>query len=380
MVKNGASGAGGGVAAVNNANKVANNHNGAPSLAHSQQNQEDQILEVNLIGPNHNGTPDNVSGDFSEFLDTGQLSDIVMRCSDGRYVECHRLVLAARANNLRHFLCGRNYLVSELVFRNCVKFEHLQALVNLIYRGHINGANHQITSTLWKLFKIFGVRVTAQCFASDQNGQKELVHQLKYESVETNVERGALKFEKIIKEFRSETRRKVRRQPSARNGGRGVDGVPVSIRKKKSGPAGVIVISDDEQAEWSSASCSSSVSSLSSSSSEASRNGFDGADAEIEPQATPPLTTTTTMAPVKRAGVRPKPHNGHQKVPTMTGTTSTGKNNPNGAMKVTRNGHATNNTGKNCKLKLIGREMGGSWWGTRPKIPQIQRSEIYRLF
>lgn len=229
--------------------------------------QEDEILEVNLIGVNEDGAPDNVLGDFTEFLETGQLSDMVMRCSDGRFIECHRLVLAARARNLRHFMCGRNFLVTELVFRSCVKFEHLKALVNLIYRGHINGQDHQITSTLWKLFKIFGVRVTAKCFKA-KNGQKELAHQLKHDSVENDMEKGAMKFEKIIQEFRSETRRKTRR---AKVGGGGAgdvpagEGVPNGEKRKTERQPGVIVISDDD---WSSASCSSSVSSLSSSSSE----------------------------------------------------------------------------------------------------------------
>lgn len=247
----------------NSAGTVAANGTGV-------QKQEDEILEVNLIGVNDNGEPDNVLGDFTEFLDTSQLSDIVMRCSDGRFIECHRLMLAARARNLRHFICGRNFLVTELVFRSCVKFEHLQALVNLIYRGHINGHDHQITSTLWKLFKIFGVRVTAKCYKA-MNGQKELAHQLKHDSVENDVDKGAMKFEKIIQEFRSETRRKTRRgrviaaKPEAGEGAHNEDLGQVKQKRKSERQPGVIVISDDD---WSSASCSSSVSSLSSSSSE----------------------------------------------------------------------------------------------------------------
>ena len=119
-------------------NGVPVSTNGSAGASAGAQKQEDEILEVNLIGVNENGTPDNVLGDFTEFLDSGQLSDIIMRCSDGRFIECHRLMLAARARNLRHFVCGRNFLVTELVFRSCVKFEHLQALTNLIYRGQIN--------------------------------------------------------------------------------------------------------------------------------------------------------------------------------------------------------------------------------------------------
>lgn len=255
---------------THSAGAVATTNGGSGNGNHKQ---EDEILEVNLIGVNENGTPDNVLGDFTEFLATGQLSDMVMRCADGRFIECHRLMLAARAKNLRHFICGRNYLITELVFRNCVKFEHLQALVNLIYRGHINGQDHQITSTLWKLFKIFGVRVTAKCFKSSQNGQKELAHQLKYDSVENDVEKGALKFEKIIQEYRSETRRKTRRRDTgnvsmASTAEEVHNSSPGGQNKRKIKPArppGVIVISDDD---WSSASCSSSVSSLSSSSSD----------------------------------------------------------------------------------------------------------------
>lgn len=265
---------------VKNGSNNYGNGGGVPASG-VQKQQEDEILEVNLIGVNDNGTPDNVLGDFTEFLDTGQLSDMVMRCSDGRFIECHRLMLAARARNLRHFMCGRNFQITELVFRNCVKFDHLQALVNLIYRGRINGQDHQITSTLWKLFKIFGVRVTAKCFKN-----KELAHELKYDSVEGNAEKGAMKFEKIIREFRSETRRNVRRRPSATNGAataggeemrptglkEGEDVATAKPSKRKHAtarPPGVIVISDDEQGgEWSSASCSSSISSLSSSSSE----------------------------------------------------------------------------------------------------------------
>lgn len=230
--------------------------------------QEDEILEVNLIETSDSENSSGL-GDFTEFLETGQLSDMVMRCSDGRFIECHRLVLAARARNLKHFVCGRNLLVTEFVFRSCVKFEHLQALINLIYRGHINGHDHQITSTLWKLFKIFGVRVTAKCFKGLKNGQKELAHQLKHDTVEADVEKGAMKFEKIIQEFRTETRRTTRR---LKTGSAGLLAEKTALngqvcKEKKTGQPGVIVISDED--DWSSASCNSSVSSLSSSSSEA---------------------------------------------------------------------------------------------------------------
>lgn len=239
---------------------------------------DDEVLEVNLISAQCD------LGDFTEFLDTGQLADIVLRCSDGRFIDCHRLVLAARARNLRHF-CGPNFLVTELVFRNCVKFEHLQALVNLLYRGHITGKEHQITSTLWKLFKIFGVRVAAKCFRTNaKSGQRELAHELKYMGDE-DVEKGAAKFEKIVHEFRSETRRRRRRNDPQRgeNGtattgktGTGVAAATTttgaSSRNSGSGKQRVIVISDDdEQGVWSSASCTSSVSSLSSSSSDGER-------------------------------------------------------------------------------------------------------------
>lgn len=229
----------------------------------------DEVLEVNLIGENG---PENVSGEFAEFLETSQLSDLVIRCSDGRFIECHRLLLAARARNLRHFMSASGqFNLTELVFRNCVKFEHIQALVSLIYRGHINGQDHQITSTLWKLFKIFGIRVTAKCFKNSSSGSKELAHELKYDSVELNAEKGAAKFEKIIREFRSETRKRTRRRPSATTENADKSGVETGktkSRKTATRPPGVIVISDEEQEEWSSASCSSSVSSLSSSSSD----------------------------------------------------------------------------------------------------------------
>lgn len=129
---------------IKNGNSAGGTSNGvAGAVPVAGQKQEDEILEVNLIGVNGGGEPDNVLGDFTEFLDSGQFSDLVMRCSDGRFIECHRLVLAARARNLRHFVCGRNFSITELVFRSCVKFEHLQALVSLIYRGHINGQDHQ---------------------------------------------------------------------------------------------------------------------------------------------------------------------------------------------------------------------------------------------
>lgn len=288
-----------------------------------QKQQEDEILEVNLIGVNDD------LGDFTEFLDTGQLSDMVMRCSDGRFIECHRLMLAARARNLRHFMCGRNFQITELVFRNCVKFDHLQALVNLIYRGRINGQDHQITSTLWKLFKIFGVRVTAKCFKN-----KELAHELKYDSVEGNAEKGAMKFEKIIREFRSETRRKTRRRPSATgNGAVAANGeelrpttgeeagavTTTKTAKRKHAnarPPGVIVISDDEQGEWSSASCSSSISSLSSSSSEGEQQ------MEGPPQPPPPPRVTPT---------------GRQQQTNGKARTANNNNNSNSAMKTSRN-------------------------------------------
>lgn len=238
--------------------------------------EEEEILEVELIG---NGDKNVSLNDFSEFLDTGQFSDLVLRCADGRHVECHRLLFAARATNFKHFVESRNFKVTEIVFRRCVKYEHLQALVSLVYRCHITGAEHEITSTLWKLIKIFGVRVSAQCFAKNvHNGHKELAHELKYDGVESAA-KGALKFERIVGEFRSEARRKVRRRPNKRK--------PVRMARDPS----VIVISDEEHVGgWSSVSCSSSLSSLSSSSSDLSfKNGGDCDEESKRPRATKPI-------------------------------------------------------------------------------------------
>lgn len=234
--------------------------------------EDEEILIVKLIG---NGRNHNI-GDFTEFLTTGQFSDLILKCDDGQFVECHRLLLASRAVNFKYFASSRSFLVSEITFRRCVKIEHLQALVQLAYQCQINGEQHEITSTLWKLIKIFGIRVSAKCYSKNpQNGHTELEHELENDTPDHQVndpeaqERGAAKFERVVKEFRCEAKRRIKKEKVNKEN---------SNRANVLADSSVILISDEEQRGADegrpTSSCSSDLSSLSGSTSDLSqKNG-----------------------------------------------------------------------------------------------------------
>jgi len=101
------------------------------------------VQEYCLRWNNHHSTLVSV---MDALLQKGTLVDVTL-AAEGKSIEVHRLVLCACSNYFQELL-SLHWDKQAVVFLKDVKFDHLQALVDYMYRGEVNVSQDQLAAFL----------------------------------------------------------------------------------------------------------------------------------------------------------------------------------------------------------------------------------------
>uniref|UniRef100_A0A0P6J1F6 Thiol-specific monooxygenase n=2 Tax=Daphnia magna TaxID=35525 RepID=A0A0P6J1F6_9CRUS len=101
------------------------------------------VQEYCLRWNNHHSTLVSV---MDALLQKGSLVDVTL-AAEGKSIQVHRLVLCACSNYFQELL-SLHWDKQAVVFLKDVKFDHLQALVDYMYRGEVNVSQDQLAAFL----------------------------------------------------------------------------------------------------------------------------------------------------------------------------------------------------------------------------------------
>ena len=83
------------------------------------------------------GFQDNINNAFSSLRKNHEFTDVTLACEYGNQVEAHTVILAASSPFFQKLL-NRNRHVHPLIYMRWMKFQNLEAIVDLLYYGEVN--------------------------------------------------------------------------------------------------------------------------------------------------------------------------------------------------------------------------------------------------